>query len=256
MTPDVIFCHGPFLTGVKYLTSSVEIHSHDVETADYRVGERLLAESASQVILCNTPPLGEGEDHPNPSPTIEDHHSLSAHRFPVLTKMFGRSRASSPEPALTPLPAPPAPRRMVVLVVGLKPHRKFWATSARPGESVMNYILLNGCPSLVIPVKLGAPLVAWDGLTLDQLWKMQLPVEGQEKSATGEFEGVVDVLFEYLDLCIDWARVTLDTGGDPRGVVRDALSLLVAGAVRSQNSVELKEEVDADRAGIAMWRIP
>jgi hypothetical protein len=61
---------------------------------------------------------------------------------------------------------------MVILCVGLKPHRSLWTTSARPGESVIKYLLLNGCPAIVVPVKIGAPLVAWDALTLEELWKV------------------------------------------------------------------------------------
>lgn len=156
---------------------------------------------------------------------------------------------------------------MVILVVGLKPHRKLWTTSARPGESVMNYILFNGCPAIVVPVKLGAPLLAWDSLTLEKLWEIELPAEGAA-SASGKYEGVVNVLFEFLDLCIDWARLVVpDTGDDAktqvdldeatsRVVLKDALQLLVAAAIRSKDSKEVKKEVDKERSGIAMWRIP
>jgi hypothetical protein len=147
---------------------------------------------------------------------------------------------------------------MVVLLVGLKPHRKMWSTSARPEESVINYILLNGCPAIVVPVKVGAPLVAWDGLTLEQLWKVILPAEKEAKSVDGRFEGIVDVLFEYLDLCVDWERVASPAvqDGDGKSAVKSALTVLVAGAVKSAVSNEVKKEVDEDRCGIAMWRIP
>ena len=156
--------------------------------------------------------------------------------------------------------------------MGLKPHRTLWTTSARPSESVIQYQLLNGCPAVVVPVKLGAPLVAWDSLTLEELWKLQLPTV--EKTAGSELEGVVSVLFEYLDLCVDWNRVVLsreqigseaadvakedDSGddSDKRMAVRSAVELLVAGAIRSGVSKEVRKEVDKERSGIAMWRIP
>lgn len=149
---------------------------------------------------------------------------------------------------------------MVVLLVGLKPHRKLWTTSARPGESVINYVLLNGCPALVVPVMVGAPLVAWDTLTLEQLWGIELPAEGG-RSQSGKFEGVVDVLFEFLDLCVDWDRVASEGKEEmpleeKRVTVRDAVQLLVAAAIRTKDSKEAKKEVDKERAGIAMWRIP
>jgi hypothetical protein len=155
---------------------------------------------------------------------------------------------------------------MVILCVGLKPHRSLWTTSARPGESVINYILLNGCPAIVIPVKVGAPLVAWDALTLEQLWKVPLPTDEPEAESTtaaqGKFGGIVNVLYEYLDMCVDWERVVVS--GDPdkpidmdgRKALKSALGLLVAAAIRSGTSKEVKKEIDKERSGIAMWRIP
>ncbi|KAF9475722.1 hypothetical protein BDN70DRAFT_883348 [Pholiota conissans] len=265
MKPDVIFCHGPFLQG------------------DYRIGETLLAESAASIQFCE-PPLPGPLSEPEPSTLDELKEKMSNLSIPSLSTVFSRSRTPSPEPELTPLPPPPVPRRLLLTVVGLKPHRKLWTSSARPGESVMNYILLNGCPSVVVPVKTGAPLVAWDGLTLEQLWEMELPAEGG-RSKDGKFEGVVDVLYEFLDLCVDWDRVVLSLDDAPaegkddgasaakteaereggegtndelngKKALKDALTLLVAAAIRSRDSKEAKKELDADRSGIAMWRIP
>ncbi|KDQ60250.1 hypothetical protein JAAARDRAFT_126338 [Jaapia argillacea MUCL 33604] len=251
MKPDVVFCHGPFLSG------------------DYKVGETLLAESASVITLANPPPP------PPPQPVEElKHHSSLSINVPSLSNMFTRSRTPSPEPHLAPLPIPPTPRRLALLVLGIKPHRTFWTTSARPSESVINYQLLNGCPAIVVPVKVGAPLIAWDTLTLEELWKVELPPDDQDVNGGGngvgdKFRGIVRVLYEYLDLCVDWDRVVLPSadggeGGEPEvetleaknGAVRDALTLLVAAAVRSGESKEVKKEVDKERGGIAMWRIP
>ncbi|OBZ78298.1 hypothetical protein A0H81_02442 [Grifola frondosa] len=247
--PDVVFCHGPFLSG------------------DYRIGETLLVESASLITLCPAPPT-------QLQPATPPSHSSLSVNLPSLSNVFTRSRTPSPEPSLTPLPPPPTPRRMVILVVGLKPHRTFWTTSARPSESVIYYQLLNGCPAIVVPVKIGAPLLAWDSMTLEEIWKVTLPPEGEgAKNTDGKFEGVVNVLFEYLDLCIDWERVVLsnEQGGEgaenaqdgvettaeiKRDAVRSALVILVAGAVRSGESKEVKNQVNKERSGIAMWRIP
>ena len=161
---------------------------------------------------------------------------------------------------------------MAIVVVGLKPHRKLWTTSARPGESVMYYQLLNGCPAIVVPVMPGAPLLAWDTLTLEELWKVKLPQEGDD-TVGKKFEGIVGVLLEYLDLCLDYDRVIephVATDGSEekrnedatlnsdkkREKVKEALSLLVAAAVESGKSKKVKDEVDKERSGIAMWRIP
>ncbi|KAG6841616.1 hypothetical protein C0991_009041 [Blastosporella zonata] len=249
MKPDVIFCHGPFLLG------------------DYRVGETLLKESALVIALCDEAPPQAASPKPEHRPSF----SLSSLTLPSLSNTFSRSRTPSPEPALTPLPPPPEPRRIVIVLVGLKPHRKIWTSSARPDESVVNYVLCNGCPAIVVPAKVGAPLLAWDGLTLRQLWKLQLPrtdgIAPERKSADGKFEGVVNVLCEYLELCMDWERVVLPQDKDStskvdggverkKNEVRAAITLLLASAVRTQSSKEVKEEVDEDRCGIAMWRIP
>ena len=105
-------------------------------------------------------------------------------------------------------------------------------------------------------------------------------------------KGVVNVLFEYLGLCVDWERVVLpggqtgeeekegevgkdlsrdivDASGEievqveddvgleaKKNALRDAVTLLVAGAINSGISKEAKKAVDVDRAGIAMFRIP
>lgn len=114
-----------------------------------------------------------------------------------------------------------------------------------------------------MPVKLGAPLLAWDSLTLEELWKVELPAtEGVMKTDSGRYEGIVGVLFEYLDLCVDWDRVVLpgsqgDDGDKEKKIcVKRSLELLVAAAIRSRESKEVKKEVDKERSGIAMWRIP
>ncbi|KAI0674455.1 hypothetical protein C8Q78DRAFT_595418 [Trametes maxima] len=250
--PDVIFCHGPFLSG------------------DYKLGETLLAESAAVISLSKVVPPTRAE----PQAATPSQSTLNLN-LPNLSNVFTRSRTPSPEPALTPIPPPPTPRRIAVLVVGLKPHRTFWTTSARPSESVIQYHLFNGCPALVVPAKIGAPLLAWDTLTLEQLWKVTLP-EGDAadaKSVDGRFEGIVDVLYEFLDLCVDWDRVVLSTeqagtGEDvqegavevgieeKRAALKGSLKVIIAAAVRSGESKEVKKEVDKERGGIAMWRIP
>jgi len=252
---------------------------------DYRIGETLLNESASVIALCDTPPPTTPETSQSPPEKLKDPEHKSSLSLPPLSKLniLARSRSPAPEPALTPVPSTPIPRRLVVLLVGLKPHRKAWTLSARPSESVINYLLLNGCPAIVVPAKVGAPLLAWDTLTLEQLWDVDLPpppADGanstETRSTSGKFEGIVNVIFEYLDLCVDWERFTIPgsaSAGESdhvskekqesgtqaleiKGVLKDAVTLLVAAAIRSKTSKEAKKELDADRSGIAMWRIP
>lgn len=276
MNPDVVFCHGPFVPG----------RSEDAHTAqylrkvlgDYRLGETLLAESAFSIIMAAAPFAPATVEEPAPS---SSHLSLSLPEMPHLSNLFSKSRSSSPEPALTPLIPPPVPRRMVIVVVGLKPHRVgMWTTCQRPSESVMYYQLLNGCPAIVVPVKLGSPLVAWDSLTLEELWKIPLPkVSEGESLEGGKFGGIVNVVCEYLDLCVDWGRMVVpdptnaatvpkedtksETEDKPeqdvskmKSALKQAVIMLVTGAIRSGESKAVTDKVDKERSGIAMWRIP
>ncbi|KAK7033664.1 hypothetical protein VNI00_012664 [Paramarasmius palmivorus] len=274
----------------------------------HKIGETLLNESASVVTLCasQSPPPAPNNTPSQPisSPDVHSRFSFDTVKenlkLPALTNHFIRLRTpspsradvkdpattgttstgSEPSPALTPLPPPPKPRRMVILILGIKPHRKLWTTSARPEESVIQYILLNGCPAVVVPVKVGAPLVAWDAMTLEKIWDTDLPPDNIDpngeppKSKDGKFEGMVDVLCEFLELCIDWERVTVAVNGEgatsssgtepeaalteagKKRAVRSAVTLLVAGAVRSRDSKEARKELVPERSGIAMWRIP
>ncbi|KAF9220737.1 hypothetical protein BS17DRAFT_797519 [Gyrodon lividus] len=244
--PDVIFCHGPFLTG------------------DYRIGETLLAESALVITLCACPssppsePCSAGPEPEAPTPPTQ-HSFLRVSDLPKLSH-FTRSRTPSPEPALAAVLQPPAPRRLLITVLGMKPHRTLWTTSARPSESVIQYQLLNGCPAVILPAKLGVPLVAWDTYTLGDLWKIHVPEEGEKESTGDKLNGTVNVLFEYVDLCVDWDRVTLQgtrvTEEKKKAEVKDAVALVVASAARSGFSKEVRKEVDPERCGIGMWRIP
>jgi hypothetical protein len=207
---------------------------------DYRVGETLLAESASVITLCDAPPPSMEQ------PPSHERFSLALPDLPKLKNLFARSRSPSPDPALAMLPATPVPRRMLVVAIGLRPFRKLWTTSARPGESVLKYQLMDGCVAVVVPVRLGAPLLAWHGETLKEIWKISLPPEGDEDevaSAEGvedsTFEGIVSVLCEFLELCVDWERVKVPDGEDPKKMVKSAIMLLVAGAVRSCENKEV-----------------
>ncbi|KAI0321415.1 hypothetical protein OF83DRAFT_1168466 [Amylostereum chailletii] len=257
MTPDVMFCHGPFLSG------------------DYKLGETLLQESATAIVFAAAATL------PTQDPPSGHADRLSISNLPSLSSVLARSRTPSPEPTLTALAPPPMPRRMVLVVVGLKPHRRLWSTSARPSESVMYYHLLNGCPALVVPVKTGAPLVAWDGLTLEEFWKVNIPEGEGGLEPDSKFEGIVGVLAEFLEMCVDWERLRVPKleavkeedekdkvevaaiqPGEPmaseeekREELKKALRLLVAGAIRSGESKAVRAEVDKERSGIAMWRI-
>ncbi|KAL1743819.1 hypothetical protein HDZ31DRAFT_83159 [Schizophyllum fasciatum] len=148
----------------------------------------------------------------------------------------------------------PKHRRMVVTVLGLKPYRLAWTSSARPGQSILHYQLPDGCPTLVLPVRDGSPLVAWfaAGRTLAKLWKIDL---GNRE----ELAGHVHSLAEFLNMCVDWDRATDENGKKGKGGrqrLDQAVELLLEAAVKSGQSKTVIKEVDGDRAGIAMFRLP
>jgi hypothetical protein len=185
-----------------------------------------------------------------------------------LTDQLNQWRGKSAKPAESTeveqaVPTPPPNRRMIVLVLGISPHRAgVWTSSARPGESVMNYWLLNGCPALVLPIKPGSPLIAWHAVTLKTLQGLKDGVDGQA------FKDILDDLVNYVELCVDEERITLpngyaeqDTVGGTglelkRRAVRDGMALVLAGAVRSGSCAKVKKDIDSDRAGIVFFRIP
>jgi len=158
-----------------------------------------------------------------------------------------------------PVVLPPPQRRMVILVIGIAPHRAgIWTSSQRPGESIMNYTLLNGCPAVVVPIRTGTPLIAWHACTLKMLQAMEGGVEGTI------FNKVLDRLSEYVELCVDWERVIFPEGTKGEGesnetaglrVVKDGLRLILAGAVRSKDSAEVRKKIEGERAGIVFFRI-
>lgn len=131
---------------------------------------------------------------------------------------------------------------------------------------------------MVLPAIPGSPLIAWNTLTLEELHKLELPdAEGQ---GGDKFKGVVNVFCEYAELCIDWDRVklenndvvqseqlddvppktpsesTISSDTDKRQAVRNALTLLLISAVCSKDSKQVTKEVDVERAGIVVFRIP
>lgn len=282
-----------------------------VPQGDYKIGMLLLNDSASVINLCGNisernyvpgtpPPLPPRINSTVSLPGLPAHvpasvpiraNSDGPPPLPPRTSLVSRFHVPHLHdllPHTSPTPVPnliaqdaQSPRRLVMLIVGIKPHRKIWTTSARPGESIINYTLLNNCPAIVLPARPGAPLLAWDTLTLEQIHKLQIPDE-QGGGGGEKFKGVVTVLTEYLDLCVEWDRVALglesrDTpenerhaprsgytkdhniGWDiehKRKVMRNAITLLLIAAVCSKDSKEAQKEVDVERAGLVIFRIP
>ncbi|KAJ3559166.1 hypothetical protein NM688_g508 [Phlebia brevispora] len=242
MNPDVVFCHGPFVPG------------------DYRLGETLLAESAFSVIMAAAPPAPPSE--PASSSSSSSHLSLSLPELPHLSNLFSRSRS-------------PSPRTRLDAVATASYTSANGHPRGRPEATQGRHLDHERTSFGELPVKLGSPLVAWDTLTLEELWKVTLPhPEKGESLEEGKFGGIVNVFCEYLDLCVDWSRVTLPNQTDGKeaakpnsqpsevdvagmkAALKQVVTMLVASAIRSGESKEVKDKVDKERSGIAMWRIP
>jgi hypothetical protein len=230
-------------------------------TGDYKVGQTFLRESATVIQLCNGPPPEEslvtstdasGDLDKTIFPRYKSIGRLT--KYQSLTKYLIRKDSAPPE------------HRLLITAVGIKPTGKSsqWTSCLKHEESSIRYLMLNGVPSIVIPAKTGCPLIAWDTLTLASLYKLE-----KEKKDAG-IQGVVDVILEYLTFCVDWDRVVLPSttptdspGGEGKVDVekakeslRNAVAVLVAGVVKSKDTRTVREEVDLDRAGIVMFRIP
>ncbi|KIO33791.1 hypothetical protein M407DRAFT_17397 [Tulasnella calospora MUT 4182] len=121
-----------------------------------------------------------------------------------------------------------------------------WTTSLFGGQYY--------CPSVVVPVKPGSPLVAWHTSTLSQLGEIGM----------GGVEGVGRILLECVELCVDWERMVVvaskgrhGTGGEDdklkREAIKNALTLMVENLMEAGQSQDVKEKVDLDRAGIMFF---
>ncbi|KAH7087926.1 hypothetical protein BKA62DRAFT_729456 [Auriculariales sp. MPI-PUGE-AT-0066] len=248
----------------------------------------------------HSPSLRPQYDSPNTqsSPTFEYPHVHQPHRVQTMPPPY--SQAHNTEPGTTTnhlaAPHPPLPhrmntspgqlehtevglaaeRRMVILLLGIKPHRgSVWASSERPEESVLRYQLFNGCPAIVLPMRSGGPLLGWHTMTLQGLHDAWYRDGGgfgstSARQRTTEIDRITQTLFMFVDQCINWERVNPDEETEfrlyeeedeeaiwvnKRLAVARALELLVVAAAQS-DSMELRRNVDRARTGIAFFRLP
>jgi hypothetical protein len=97
-----------------------------VVSADYQLASRLLSESSLRLDLCESPATSSEEKNKS---------------FNLLNE----TKAEFPEDTN---------RRFIMTLVGIKPHRlNLWASSGRPGECIINWQLLNGVPTVVLPAR-------------------------------------------------------------------------------------------------------
>ncbi|KAI9001579.1 hypothetical protein BC832DRAFT_622410 [Gaertneriomyces semiglobifer] len=139
-------------------------------------------------------------------------------------------------------------RRLVVSVVGISPFRGLWAQSRRPDQAILTYKMLNGCPSLVIPVGNSAPVLAWDTKPLKELWKL-----------TGkELEDHANNLCAYLYQMIDYEHVVLprDMGQKirPHLFLKHAVWTILQVAVSAKHWSFKNSTLNSNEAGVVFLR--
>jgi len=276
--PDFVFCHGPFLKGcflfAEYFSSNSHVGKLFACVGDYEVGQKILQESAVVVNFSdsNLPLLFDDQSskHDAEESFSKDSKSkLSTIRSKIQLQKHEKNHGESSinDQSNTQIDScdnrtSNEVRRMVILPLGIQPYHKLWTSCARPEESVMNYLWFNGCPAIVVPTKTGSPLVAWSAFTLGHLWKATSPTNANASDVQGsstldeEVEKILKILFEFIELCVDWDRVEYgDKKNDSRVGLREALHGLLMSTIQVRDCDEANKIIDPERSGIAMWRI-
>ncbi|KAH7102849.1 hypothetical protein BKA62DRAFT_829115 [Auriculariales sp. MPI-PUGE-AT-0066] len=120
----------------------------------------------------------------------------------------------------------------------------------RESSAVSNY---QWASAIVLPARVGVPLLAWDAVTVSELWKL----DGDQAKLSQHSER----LYEFADMCVDFGRVDTEKvkGMEEHArkeVLKEDLRLLVEGAAKSGSNTEVRGEIDGERAGIVFWRVP
>ena len=135
--------------------------------------------------------------------------------------------------------------RMLLLFTALSPYRStIWSTSRRPGGAMLHFHLPSGCPALVVPVSPRAPVAAWSPWTLAQM----LSGQGGYAAETQHAE-----ICEWIDGVVSLAHMDDKSRARYVEVLGRGVSLVINSALALRGSSVLAE-LDADRAGIVMFR--
>jgi hypothetical protein len=146
--------------------------------------------------------------------------------------------------------------RMLILFTGISPYRaNMWSTSRRPGCGTIFFHLLDGCPTLVVPVTKNAPITAWSPWTLSQMRASRysaqspIPISG---NYTPEWQH--EQICEYLDSIISLSHINPAIRDRYVDVLGRSVSLVINGALALEKCAPLLGELDPGRAGICMFR--
>ena len=164
----------------------------------------------------------------------------------------------NPDPAHTPVNGH---CRLIVLFAGISPWRtQAWSQARTPGQAKLMLHLINGCPTLVIPViaggseqgipRQGAPICAWSAWTLAQM------TSNMEYAPERHYEE----LFRFLESIVSVPDMSSGTHGGGSGGWRNALArglqMMIKAAVATRNigDPNVLSMIDPERAGIVMFR--
>lgn len=130
--------------------------------------------------------------------------------------------------------------RMLVTFLGITPYRGgMWSSSRRPGAAMMNFHLVNGCPTLVIPTTNMAPLVAWSPTTL---LTMRSPTYSPQ-----EHHGEI---CDFLDSVISPKDCSPGIMRNYEASLGRAVSMVINGALGTKNvAPDILKGLDPERAG-------
>lgn len=130
--------------------------------------------------------------------------------------------------------------RMLVTFVGITPYRTgMWSSSRRPGAAMINFHLVNGCPSLVIPTNERAPLVGWSPTTLLTMRSANYspPLHHQK-------------LCEFLDSIISPKDCSPGIMNNYEASLGRAVSMVINGALGTKTvDPKILKGLDPERAG-------
>ncbi|KAF2003399.1 hypothetical protein P154DRAFT_428955 [Amniculicola lignicola CBS 123094] len=143
--------------------------------------------------------------------------------------------------------------RLLILFTGISPYRaNMWSTSRRPGCGTIIFHLLDGCPSLVIPVTSKAPICAWSPWTLSQMRLAHNSINAAGGMWQAEWQH--EQICEWLDGVISVPHVDPKVREKYVEVLGRSVSLIINGALALERCQPLLGKLDPERAGICMFR--
>lgn len=134
-----------------------------------------------------------------------------------------------------------------------------WSQSRRPGCGTLIFHLLDGCPTLVLPVTKAAPITAWSPWNLSQMRTAASTAPGFNPQAIAGAGGYQpawqhEQICEWLDTIISVPHVNPALQKNYVEVLGRMVSLVINGALALERCAPILGKLDAERAGICFFR--